>query len=166
MAADTLLMLGGGVTIQNSYTSGNGGAVYVGQQATLTVSNAISNASNTISTNKAQAGGAVYNEGTVTVAASTFSSNSATNGGAIYNGGTLTVTSSAFSSNSATNDGGAIYNASGTVTVSGTFSGNSAANGGAVYVADGNVNISGSTFFFNLAGKEGAALVKYNAKGG
>ncbi len=157
-AADTLLMLGGGVTIQNSYTSGNGGAVYVGQQATLTVSNAISNASNTISTNKAQAGGAVYNEGTVTVAASTFSSNSATNGGAIYNGGTLTVTSSAFSSNSATNDGGAIYNASGTVTVSGTFSGNSAANGGAVYVADGNVNISGSTFFFNLAGKEGAAL--------
>ena len=156
-AADTLLMLGGGVTIQNSYTSGNGGAVYVGQQATLTVSNAISNASNTISTNKAQAGGAVYNEGTVTVAASTFSSNSATeNGGAIYNGGTLTVTSSAFSSNSATNDGGAIYNG-GTLTVtSSAFSSNSATeNGGAVYVANGNVNISGSTFFFNLAEKEG-----------
>src|SRR5271156_2052247 len=89
------------------------------------------------------AGGAIYNNGTLTVANSRLSGNQATgsggrdgDGGAISNGtGTLTVTDSTLSGNQATSDsqdgsgfGGAISNIStGTVTVTNTtFSANQA----------------------------------------
>ena len=75
------------------------------------------------------AGGAIYNQGTLTLNESTLSGNSASIGfgGAIYNaGGTVTVSGSTVSDNSAEGGlGGAIYNAGGTVTVSNsTFSAN------------------------------------------
>src|SRR5271156_5118464 len=101
------------------------------------------------------AGGAIYNNGTLTVTDCTFSGNQASAsagsqgigvGGAIYNEGTLTVTDSTFSGNQVTGGsqgglvfGGAIYNVSGTLTVTDTtFSGNQATfgAGGAIYNAD------------------------------
>ncbi|WP_296989986.1 autotransporter domain-containing protein [uncultured Desulfovibrio sp.] len=58
-------------------------------------------------------GGAIYNEGTLTVEGSTFTGNKAkgTNGwgGAIYNAGTLTVDGTRFENNTASAQGGAIY---------------------------------------------------------
>jgi hypothetical protein len=60
-------------------------------------------------------GGAVTNNGTLTVESCIFSSNRATsgvssNGGAIYNSGTLTVKGCTFYNNKANGQGGAIFN--------------------------------------------------------
>jgi predicted outer membrane repeat protein len=97
-------------------------------------------------------GGAIYNVGTATVTNSTFSGNFAYNGGAIYNAGTATVANSTFSQNTANSYGGAIYNI-GTVTVTNsTFSGNSAGNqGGAISNQGGTVKIGSSLSGSQLA---------------
>jgi len=99
-------------------------------------------------------GGAILNEGTLTVSNSTFSGNDAYNGGAIFNeGGTLTVTNSTFSGNSAHLDGGggAISNDYGLLTVSNsTFSGNQAYNGGAIDNYD-TLTVTNSTLLGNSA---------------
>jgi predicted outer membrane repeat protein len=73
-------------------------------------------------------GGAILNNGTLTVTNSTFTGNQVVGGntgGAIYNGGMLTVINSSFHSNSA-DQGGGIFS-TGTLTVTnGTFSANRA----------------------------------------
>jgi hypothetical protein len=76
-------------------------------------------------------GGAILNDGTLTVTNSTLSANQATGalglgfGGAIRNDGTLTVTNSTFSGNQANAGvgaaGGAIYNTGGTVSLKGSI---------------------------------------------
>jgi hypothetical protein len=101
-------------------------------------------------------GGAVFNEGTLTVSNSTFTNNTASIAGAIYNEyGTLTVTNSTFTGNSAdTGGGGAIENALGTATVSNsTFSGNSAGgSGGGIFNGGGStLRVTTSTFSGNSA---------------
>jgi len=103
------------------------------------------------------AGGGIYNSGTVTINNSTLQSNTALNGGGIYNTGTVTVTNSTFASNRSTNStgGGGIYN-TGTVTITNsTFSSNTAFNGSSgagIYNASGTVNITSSTFSLNSTG--------------
>jgi uncharacterized repeat protein (TIGR01451 family) len=95
-------------------------------------------------------GGAIYNNGTLTVQNSTFSGNSADDGGGIANWGTLTVQNSTFSGNSA-DDGGGIANW-GTLTVqNSTFSGNSAAFGGGGIANQGALTVQNSTFSGNSA---------------
>ncbi|MGO9451151.1 MAG: choice-of-anchor Q domain-containing protein [Candidatus Binataceae bacterium] len=114
-------------------------------------------------------GGAIFNNGTVTVTNSTFLANHATGGpggtdfpggdgfgGAIANEGTVTVTNSTFSANQATGGpagsttggagfGGAIYS-NGTVTVTNsTFSANQA-NGEGGGIAEGGGIYNGGTF--------------------
>src|SRR5208282_3137748 len=91
-------------------------------------------------------GGAIYNDGTVTVFDSTFSANQATggasasvggngDGGAISNFGMLTVTNSTFSANQTTNAGagfgfgGAIFNLGTATVTNSTFSANQATTG-------------------------------------
>jgi predicted outer membrane repeat protein len=112
------------VTLQGGSAYGSGVAADGGaiyNQGTLTVSNG-----STLSGNAARYyGGDIYNAGgTVTVSNSTMSNNVATYGGAIYNAGTLTVSNCILSGNYATYGGG-IDNAGGTVTVSNsTLSGN------------------------------------------
>ena len=82
------------------------------------------------------------------------------NGGAIADDGTLTVTDSTFAGNTASGTGGAIYDPGTAVLTGDTFTGNSASNdfgGGAVYVEDNNsATISGSTFSNNSAYEAGA----------
>jgi len=132
-------------------------------------------------------GGAIYNDGTVTVFDSTFSANQATggasasvggngDGGAISNFGMLTVTNSTFSANQATGGtdsgagiGGAILN-SGTATVTNsTFSTNQAtgaspggdAFGGAIFNNSGTVTVltvTNSTFSANQTTNAGAGF--------
>ncbi|MGA3038295.1 MAG: choice-of-anchor Q domain-containing protein [Vulcanimicrobiaceae bacterium] len=111
-------------------------------------------------------GGAIQNEGTLTVNNATFTNNTASpaafgEGGAIYNdtGATLSVTNSTFSGNKA-QFGGAIGSESPNATIAGsTFTSNTAQGGqddypftygGAVY-SDDDMTITGSTFSTNLA---------------
>jgi CSLREA domain-containing protein len=78
-------------------------------------------------------GGAVVNEGTLTIANCTFSDNSATTaGGGIYNLSTLAIINSTFSGNDSFSGGG-IFNAGPLTITNSTFSGNSATHGGGIY---------------------------------
>jgi len=111
----------------------------------------------TLSNNHAAYGGAIANEGTVTITNSTLSGNLATYGGAIYNNGTFTVNSSILSDNSTILSGGAIYN-KGTVNISNsTLTRNRARHGGAID-NDGMLTISNSTLSVNVATTQGGAI--------
>jgi predicted outer membrane repeat protein len=107
-------------------------------------------------------GGAILNEGTLTISNCTLSGNSAPQGGAIHNDATLTVSNSTLSGNSANvgpagaGYGGAIQSFV-TLTVSGcTFSGNTANQDGGAIVCAGTATISGSTFSGNISDNGGA----------
>ncbi|MGQ9735100.1 MAG: choice-of-anchor Q domain-containing protein [Thermaceae bacterium] len=113
----------------------------------------------TIRNGKANAGGGIYNEGTLTLEDSTVSGNSASNGGGILNSGTLTLRDSTVSGNSASNGGG-ILNL-GTLTLrDSTVSGNSARYGGGVYNdgSDSTANLSFSTIARNQATSGGGGI--------
>jgi hypothetical protein len=65
----------------------------------------------------AEAGGGIYNSGTLRVDRSTVSGSTADTGGGIYSDGTLTVTNSTVSGNASASGGGGIFNVgSGTLT--------------------------------------------------
>src|SRR5262249_14219416 len=115
-----------------------------------------------ITDSTAKQGGAIYNEGTLTITAgSTISGCSATDsGGAIYNEGTLTIMSgSTIRGSSAVTSGGGIYN-DGMLTVSSgsTISDCSAGggSGGAIKNFGGTVVIDSSTITGNTATEGGA----------
>ncbi len=85
-------------------------------------------------------GGAIYNQGTLTIDGSTFTNNTADNGGAILNEDTLTIEGSTFTNNTADN-GGAIYNYYSTCNVNFTrFYNNASDIGDAIYNVGGSVN--------------------------
>ncbi|KAJ3359372.1 hypothetical protein GGF32_009390, partial [Allomyces javanicus] len=76
-------------------------------------------------------GGAIVNQGYLTVTGSSFAGNSAKFGGAIMQWGYLALTESVLSNNSASVDGGAIYITGLTYVDKCTFAGNTAKRGGA-----------------------------------
>ncbi|MCX8072238.1 MAG: hypothetical protein N3C12_07295 [Candidatus Binatia bacterium] len=83
---------------------------------------------------RAHPGGAISNDGTLTVSNSTFSNNNNNNfpgarGGAIYNTATLTISNSTFSKNTATSEGGAI-NSGGSLVAKRVLLSENVANGG------------------------------------
>jgi autotransporter family porin len=88
-------------------------------------------------------------------------------GGAIYNDGLLTVSDSKFTSNYASEDGGAIYSDT-TATISdSTFIGNSSADaGGAIAQSTAQLNLNNSTFQRNAVrpGGQGGAVSLSDAK--
>jgi len=133
-------------------------------------------------------GGAIYNEGTLTITDCTFTGNKAdskanneSNGGAIYNKGKIEITNAVFENNIAfahTNTtenglGGAIYNGTAitetetSMTITGTTFGdgtvanqNSAAVGGAIYNKTGTIVIKGGEFNLNIATGTGSSADK------
>lgn len=130
----------------------------------------------TIANGSENQGGAILNNGILTVADDVFSANAAVisgsvhgSGGAIYNGGTLTVMDSVFENNTAASapfdggTGGAIDNPTGkTVDISGTtFSGNATLGnrsvGGAIYNA-GTLMVGASTLSNNTAAGGSGAI--------
>jgi predicted outer membrane repeat protein len=120
----------------------------------------------TITQGSATVGGAIYNNGTLTITNSTLSGNSAVdggNGGAIKNNGTLMITNSMLSGNSAGGAGGAIDNYA-DLTVSGcTLSGNSSY-GEAGAIRSGGVatlTVTDSTLSGNSANGDGGAIFSY-----
>jgi LPXTG-site transpeptidase (sortase) family protein len=87
----------------------------------------------TLAHGSATEGGAILNQGTLTILASAFSHNSSNYGGAINNPGTLVIEDSTLSQNSAIGAGGALDSTGNATITNSTFSQNSAPNGGAIY---------------------------------
>lgn len=103
---------------------GRGGSIAVLDGGTLTLRESSIDASQADGS-----GGAVYNEGTLTLAQVSIAQTSAAVGGAVTSDGTLTLTQSTISGGSATDTGGVYVTASGTATLRGTIiAGNSGAN--------------------------------------
>ena len=75
-------------------------------------------------------GGAILNNGVLTVTNSAFKNNAALSGGGIHNSGALTISNSAFSANTATSFGGGVANFGQATIVNVTFSANGAGSGG------------------------------------
>ncbi len=105
-------------------------------------------------------GGAIYSGGTLTVGDSTFSGDSSPaagfGGGAIFTDGTASVSDSTFSGDSSDNLGGAILNLGGTLTVgNSTFAGDSASGSGGSVFNTGTATVTNSTFSANRAATAG-----------
>lgn len=103
-------------------------------------------------------GGAINNQGTVTLTACAITANSAgDSGGGIYNLGTLAVTGSALADNSAKTFGGAIFTSNGNLSVIDcTLASNDAGTSGGGIAAQGSVTVTSSTFSLNTATYGGA----------
>ena len=119
---------GATVTI-GSLTLTNGGDTSISGGAinnngTLTLNNCI------LSGNNAGNGGAINTSGTLTLNNCTLSNNTGTAGGAIENNGTLIVNNSTFNGNTTTSYGGAIFNDSMATLTNCTLTDNQAATGG------------------------------------
>ena len=147
------------------YKNEKGGVISVTTGATgVTITDA------TFDGNTANFGGAIWNEGTLTVNGGSFEGNTANVAGAIYNAAeaTLTVDGVTFANNSSVNDvAGAINNRDGKVIITNsTFTGNDSGTkaGGAIANTAGSteegklgtITIKGSTFEGNEAGNGGA----------
>ncbi len=110
-------------------------------------------------------GGAISNDGILTLVNSTISGNAAINqgatgyGGGIDSNGTLTVTGSNITGNTADNDGGGIASDGNLTVIDSTISGNTAQSfGGGVAVFGGYADISGSMVSGNSAGDTGGGI--------
>ena len=184
-AGDTI-MLENGATFQehglvinknlNFDVFNNGHATIDGQNlgTIFIISNGVTvNLNNLILKNgNGNSGGAIYNNGTLTVTNCEFVDNTATqNGGAIYNDGTLTYNHVTLTSQTITKNGGTLN------VINSTFTGNKALNGGAIYNAGtlnintsatltdytitqngGTLNVINSVFTNNIATQNGGAI--------
>ena len=120
-----------------------------------------------------QGGGAIFNEGTLSLMGAILMGNAATgpagSGGAILNapGATLSITDSRIEGNTANRAGGGIEDASGSssmVTITNTrinrnVVNTAPGNGGGIHIgSDGDVTITGGTVDLNEAGQEGGGI--------
>jgi hypothetical protein len=112
-------------------------------------------------------GGAIMNDGTLTISSSNFISNKAGGGGAIcgFASSKITITGSTFIHNQVSDGGGAIVRHMGSLTINAcTFINNKATyNGGAIWNDNGNLKISNSKFINNIAGKIFNSIYNYKA---
>ena len=115
-----------------------------------------------LTSGNAAAGGAISNNGQLTIAGSTLFNNHAPGavGGAIYNAGIATITNSALYGNAADagGQGGGIYSAGILTIVNSTLSGNIGSLGGGAIVNGNNLVIRNSTFDNNQSPNSGGAI--------
>ena len=111
-------------------------------------------------------GGAICNVGELTLDGSSLEANAAqSDGGAIFNCGVVEISESALKANTAKNYGGAVYNLKGEITVTKSVLANNATEfGGAVYNYDGEMRVSESTFSENTARVSGGAVLIYTGE--
>ena len=121
-----------GLTLSGGYSTGTGGAIFLDENAKLSLSNA------TVTGNQAVQGGAIGGVfpkySSVAIENSTISGNDAGSGGATFTDGPLTIRNSTLSGNHASYGGGAIsagQKYGPLVITDSTISGNTAANSGA-----------------------------------
>ena len=142
---------------------GNGNIFYIAPGINLILINiTLRNGNNTLNPHTDN-GGAIWNDGTLSVTNDTFNNNTAYgNGGAIYNSGTLSATNDTSNNNTSDNYGGAIYN-SGTLTeTNDTFNNNTAQSGlgGAIYNFFGcTLTETNDTFNNNTATRGGGGAI-------
>jgi hypothetical protein len=116
-------------------------------------------------------GGAIHNEGVLSITASTFVSNTSllNRAGAIFNSGTFTISASSFIDNQAIGNsygvGGAIVNQGQAYVLSSTFEGNDAYHSGGALLNgyDSSLIVVGSVFRHNYAGNYGAGIFNYGS---
>ena len=143
--------------IENNLSTGNGAAIYIADNAVVTLTDCI------ITANTANAsGGAIYvRKGTLTVTGTTMTGNKSQDGGAIYtfNTAVLTVNSSVIEQNTTTSHGGGGITNNGRLTMTDTdLRENSAyTNGGGLWT-DGTVILENCRF-------EGNKALQYNGGG-
>jgi hypothetical protein len=113
-----------------------------------------------IAANYESGGGAINNNGELTVDNCTFTDNKGNNGGAILSVGKLTVRNSTFSGNNALNGGALALTrslaGSTTTVINSTFYRNGAGQGGAIIAGGAALDLSNSTFSDNDANTGGA----------
>jgi CSLREA domain-containing protein len=105
-------------------------------------------------------GGAIQNNGTLTLNGVTLNGNSAINGGAIRSDGALVLINTTISGNTATGDGGGLYNAIAQATLTNVTvaynrsdnDNNASGAGGGVFVASGNVLLHNTIVADNCKG--------------
>jgi LPXTG-site transpeptidase (sortase) family protein len=137
-----------GVTVTNG-NANLGGGILNNSGGILTVTNS------TFSSNAANFGGGVTNNGVLSLTGNTFSNNIAlSSGGGVYHNGdpTTIITNNTFSGNAAADSGGGIYNNATLTVTNSPFSNNSANNngGGGIYNSpSGKVTITNSAFSSN-----------------
>jgi hypothetical protein len=128
-------------------------------QGTMSVTGGIFN-NNSAPALHGTSGGAIDNKGVLTVTTSTFSGNSGQEGGGVFNEKTATITKTTFTNNKATVfGGGALVSAAGTTTVTGDTFTGNSGPGGGAIDNDSIVNVNDSTFFNNTAGTNGGGAV-------
>ena len=104
------------------------------------------------------AGGAILNNGTLTLTQCSLSGNSSSSGGAIYNGGTLTLTQCSLSGNSTSNSGGAIENG-GTLTLTQcSLSGNATSGDGGAISNGSTLTLTQCSLSGNATSSNGGAI--------
>lgn len=132
------------------------GAIHVGAEAELELENC------TLANNYSLGeGGALHNEGNVTIMGSRFFTNkSKDSGGAIVNAAMLHIESSYFYGNETARHGGAIYmHGNSETTIKNTiFAVNTALHGGAISYQQGKLKLHYNTIAYNQAHRHGAAL--------
>ena len=113
-------------------------------------------------------GGAINNEGELTITESTLTENTAKYGGAIHNNGELTITKSTLTGNTAHRYGGAIHNNKGgelTITKSTLNNNIVEVSGGAIHNnKGGELTITESTLNNNTAQRDGGAIHNLDEK--
>ena len=147
--ADSVVISGNGVTRAFTCNSGK-----IASISNLTISGGNGSGGD---------GGAIQNNGTLTLAGVTLSGNSALDGGAIRNDGSLVLINTTISGNNATVDGGGLYSAIGTaaltnITVTNNRADNDSNNsgtGGGVFVVSGNVLLHNTIVALNFKGGSG-----------
>jgi hypothetical protein len=140
------------VEITGGSTQDNGGAIYIENAANVMIANS------NIQDNTARIdGGAIYNEGTLSIEGSNIADNESFFGGGIANYGMATVTDSSLTGNTA-KSGGALYN-QGTFELSdSTITGNNAVVGGAIHNAGDSLEIMNTTIASNTAISAGGGI--------
>lgn len=143
---------------------GQGRALYVAANATLTVTNVTLQGGDAAQAGQVNgSGGAVFNDGTLLLRDSAVKASQATQGGGLFNRGALTLRGTAVSGNQASSGGG-LYNASGggsaLITGGSSFTGNVASQeGGGVYHASGALALEGNKLYENTASQGGAVYL-------
>ncbi len=162
----TTLFAVSGTTFVNNTANVQGGAINNHSGATASGCTFTSNHALGSNANSSEGGGAIWNDGALTVQGnSSFSGNTAVYaGGAIDNFGTATVTQTAFTNAGSTPQarfGGAIFNQAGILTIyaNTSFTGNIAVDGGGAIFNFGTLTSSGASFTNNHAGVGGGAIL-------
>jgi hypothetical protein len=163
-ANDNLTVVGNGDTIERRTASATPDfrLLNVAGGASLTLANLTLERGYAAGLANSADGGAIFNQGTLTLSAVTVQYNVAAGGsaagGGIWSSGTLTLENTAMRNSAPV--GGAVYIAAGTVNITGsTFTGNQGSSGGGLYIAGGAVTLTNDTVESNSASYGGGLYV-------